>query len=428
MTVLGIALRSLAQRRLSTALTSLSVGLGIALVVLVFQVRDTSTKAFNDAARGYDVVLGGIHTSSLTTVLSTVFHADKPTDTLPASVLDAVKADKRVKFAVPTAVGDVVEGYRVVATTPEFFQAIEDADRRPLVESIRAPGRVFGGGAEFEAVVGGIVASRLRLDVGSKFHVSHGLEKHGNEHEQTWTVVGVMKPTGTPNDRIVLVTLGSYFLIPEHSGGAAAGHGGGMDDGHDDHDHDHGDEAAEPKVGAYSSIIVRLTSPLHRLQFVADMKARSDVQPALPPVEITRLLDIVKSVDEVFRIVAWLVLLVSGMAILVGLWNTMEGRRREIAILRALGARPAHVFSVVVLEAVVLCLLGGVVGLSLGHAGVVVAAPILLDMAGIRIAPSFGATDLWLLLALAGMGVVTGLLPAWRAFRTPVAENLHPVD
>src|SRR5206468_9346680 len=131
-------------------------------------------------------------------------------------------------------------------------------------------------------------------------------------------------------------------------------------------------------LGAYSSIIVRLKSTALRFLFIDDMKKRTDVQPVWPASQITRLFEIVAGVDQLFRVVAWLVLLVSGIAILVGLWNTMEGRRREIAILRALGARPAHIFSVVVLEAVILCLLGGVIGLTLGHGAVAVAAPMLL--------------------------------------------------
>lgn len=125
---------------------------------------------------------------------------------------------------------------------------------------------------------------------------------------------------------------------------------------------------------------------------------------------------------------AILVILTAALMVLVGLYNTIQGRRREIAILRALGARPAHVFSVVVLEAVLTALLGGVAGLALGHVGVAAAAPYLLETVGVLIGPALGMLDAGVLGGLVVLGALAGVLPAWRALRTPVAENLHPID
>jgi putative ABC transport system permease protein len=403
-TVLGIAWRSLRQRALSTTLTALSVALGVALVAFVFQVRGLARRAFDDAAGGYDVVVGGIQTPSLTTVLSTIFHVDHPVDTIPIAAFEAVKADPRAKYAVPFAIGDVYRGWRVVGTTPDFFDAVLDANRKPLRGLVR--GRVFGAGGEFEAVVGATVAAKTGLAVGSEFTVTHGLEEGGHAHDDVWKVVGTLEPTGTPNDRAIFITLESFFHVEGHvEPGGAEGEG---------------------KPWAVSSIVVRLVSPMLRPAFLAEWRKRGDLRPASPVDEVGRLFAIVENVDRLFRAVAWLVLVVSGVAILVGLWNSMEGRRREIAILRALGARPAHVAAVVVLEAVLLCLLGGVLGLVLGHGAVAASAPALLEGYGIRIAPEVGAGDLAALAGLVVLGAVVGLLPAWRAFRVPVAANLHP--
>jgi putative ABC transport system permease protein len=408
--VASLAWKGVRQRALSSTLTAVSVALGVALVTLVFQLRGVSRRAFDDAARGYDVVLGGVHTSPLTTVLSTVFLADNPTDTIPIEAFRAIQKDGRVKHAVPYAVGDVYKGYRVVGTTPAFFEAIETAKGQPIGASVT--GRLLGKEDDFEAVAGAFVASRTGLKVGSVFKVTHGLEDGGHEHEDAWRVVGVLAPTGTPLDRAIFITLGSFFHIADHQHpDAAMG----------------GDEPADP-VWAVSSIVVRLKSPAFRLQFMEDMKKRPDVQPALPATEISKLFRIVEQVDGFFRIVAWLVLVVSGIAILVGLYDAIAGRRREIAILRALGARPGHVFAVVTLEAVLLCLVGGALGLVLGHGAVAAAGPMLLERVGIRVAPEFGALDLWIALGLVGMGLVTGFVPALRALRVPVAQNLHPLD
>ena len=411
MTVLGIALRSLRQRALSTSLTAVGVALGVGLVVCVFTMVAASGAAFRDAARGYDVVLGGTHTTPMTTVLSAVFLADDPKDVIPIEAYEAVRKDGRVRYAVPLAMGDTYRGHRIVGTTPDLFDAIEDAEKRPLRSRVR--GRVFGAGAEFEAVVGAVAASRTGLSLSARFHPVHGVpEQGGHEHEEQVVVGGVLEPTGTPIDRGIFVPLEGFFHVKGHErhDGAAAG-----------------GDPTEP--WAVSSIVVRLVSPALRMQFAADMNKRPDLQAALPVLEVQRLFDtVLAQVFSLFQVVGWVVLAVAGLSILVGLYNTMEGRRREIAILRALGARRVHVFAVVVLEAVLTCLLGGVAGLALAHGSVAALAPGLLDRYGIRIAASAGPSDLAVLAGLAGMGVLVGLLPAWRAFRVPVAENLHPVD
>ncbi len=459
MTVVGIAWRSLRHRLLATVLTVVGIALATALVAFVFRVRDAGKRAFDDAAVGYDVVIGGIQTSALTSVLSTVFHLDQPIDTVPIEALSDLRADKRVKYAVPYAVGDTYRGFRVVGTTPDLFDAITDAERTPLRQRIGKGGRVIGGGAEFEAVIGSLVAARTGLRLGSTFTVSHGLEEGGHHHDEAWAVVGLLEPTGTPNDRAIFITLESFFHVKGHEGPKHAAPPGGDADmdgdaGHD-HDHDEGMDAgtgpgtvpgmegapgageehhdADPdadaaKAWAVSSIVVRLTSPAFKYQFVADMNARRDLKAALPSTEIARLFRTVDMVDLLLRAIAGLVVLVSALGILVGLYNTMEGRRREIAILRALGARPVHVFSVVVLEAVLMCVLGGLAGIALGHGGVAVASPLLLEKVGVRVGPAVGGFDAMLLAGLAGIGLLAGLLPAWKALRTPVARNLHPID
>ena len=416
MTVFGIALRSLRQRALATVLTAVSVALGVALVFFVFGVRDTASGAFRDAARGYDVVLGGKHTSPLTTVLSTIFYADQPTDRIPIEAYEAVRAHENVAYAIPFAVGDVYQGWRVAGTTADFFDAIEDSGKRPLRDRVR--GRVFSSPEAFEAVVGGIASVRTGLVLGARFRVSHGMEKGGPQHAEEWTVVGVLEPTGTPNDRAIFITLEAFFAVTGHER-PDAGMAGAEPPGHDEDEH---------APWAVSSIVVRLKRPAERGMFIEAMNQRPDLQAALPAREIPKLIDAVRNVETLARSIAWAVLAISGLATFVGLYNTIQGRRRELAILRALGARRLHVFSVVVLEAVLTCLFGGLAGIALGHARIAVVAPYFLGEYGVRIAPSPGLPELQMLVVLLGMGVLVGLLPAWRAFRVPVAENLHPID
>jgi putative ABC transport system permease protein len=410
--VLGIALKSLRQRALSSALTAASVALGVALTVLVVTARESSSRAFHHAARGYDVILGGVHTSPLTSVMSTVFHVDRPLDTVPIASYLAIRKDDRVRYAVPYALGDVFRGFRVVGTTPDLFKALFDAEGKPLEQRIKP--RVFEGGPDekFEAVLGAVVAAESGLQAGDDLTgITHGFEDDGHEHTDVWKIVGVMEPTGTPSDRVVFIQLESFFHLKGHEAPPDVGHEG---------------EATDP--WAVSAIVVRLKSPGLRPSFIRDVRKDATLQAADPFVEINRLFSIVEDVDALFRAVAIVVVAVSAIAILVGLYNAVAGRRREIAILRALGARRAHVFAVVTIEAVVLCVAGGVAGLLLGHGALAAAAPMLVERFGVRVSAAPTAFDLQVLAGLVVMGLVVGLLPAWRAFRVEVARHLHPVD
>lgn len=424
MTVLRLALRSLRARLLATVLTGFGVALGVGLVVFVATARGSSQTAFTDAARGCDVVMSGKGTSSFAAVMNALFHTGKPTDTLPVARVAELAADPRVLHAVPCAVGDVFRGFRVVGTRAAWFDAMAAADGAPLRAKLAPGGRLFPDTEAFEAVVGAIAAARTGLALGSELTVTHGLEQGGGEHEhaERWKVVGILEPTGTPSDRAVFIPLRSFFHVKGHEGLAGAP---GEAHGAEDPDHDLGDE-----VRAVSTVVVRLKAPGARFQFASDWNAKPDVRASIPSAEIRDLFTIVQGVDQVLRWIAVLVTVSAGLSVLAALYTSIHGRRREIALLRALGARRGHVFAVVTLEAVLVSLLGGAAGLALGHLGVAAAGPYLLETAGVRIGA--GAVDLALwgrvALGLVGLGLVAGVVPAWRAYRTPVASNLAPVD
>ena len=175
-----------------------------------------------------------------------------------------------------------------------------------------------------------------------------------------------------------------------------------------------------------SAVGVRLKSPALRLLILQEYRTETAAaQAVLPADQVRKLMTIVGDVNQGVTIVAWIVTIVAAVSVLVGLYNTIQGRRREIAVLRALGARPAHVFGLIVLEALLLCLIGGAFGLLLGHGGVAAVAPTLLESYGVNVKVGIGVHDLQVLGALVVLGLLAGLLPAWRGLTTPVADNLQ---
>ncbi len=435
---LGLAFRGVLRRPLSSALTLIAVALGVGLVVLVDSVRASTETSFRDAVGGYDVLLAPPHGSPLQATLSTLFHVDEPGGTLAWSVYEEALADERVKDAIPYAMGDTYRGHRVIGTTDDLFTLLTDGERRPIGEGVR--GRLFRTGT-FEAVVGSGVARATGLALGQDFGVTHGLAEGGHAHDERWTVVGVLRPTGTPHDRAIYIPIQTFYAIPGHDAAAPEEH---TDCDDPDHEHDHANEELD-LVGieglddddhaecdhdgpqSLSAIGIRLKSPQLRLGYFHEFRTtRTNAQAVLPADQVRKLLGIVGDVNRAVGAIAWLVTVVAGLGILVGLYNTIHGRRREIALLRALGARPLHVFSVILFESLLLCLAGGVLGLVLGHGVAALAAPTALASYGVRLDPSPGAMDATILLALIGLGVLAGLLPAWRGLTTPVAENLEP--
>jgi putative ABC transport system permease protein len=416
MNLATLAWLGLKRRPLSTALTALYVALGAALALVVAQGHAATQTSFRDAARGFDLVLAPKNGSGLQAVLATMFFVDEPAGTVPWSVYEQVKADTRVRAVVPYAMGDMFRGHRVVGTTRAHFEALTDGTKRPLGEGVT--GRIFEE-QSFEAVVGSLAARTGGLGLGAEIQVTHGTQEGGLAHAERWNVVGVLRPTGTPQDRAVFIPLETFYDIEGHGGGGAEPPAAGGDGGE-------AHEAQEKASRRLSAVGVRLGAPHLRLAAYAQWRdGLPDAQPVLPTDEILRLLDqVVAPLVRVFRAGVGLMLLVGGLGILVGLYNTLQGRRREIAILRALGARPRHVFALIVLEAVLLCLLGGLLGLVLGHGALAALSSHALMEYGVRLDASPGTFDLWLLLGLAGLGALAGLLPAWRGYHTPVATNL----
>lgn len=429
MNVLGLAWRGVKHRRLSSILTGASVALGVALVVLVISARESARDSYVSAARGYDLLIGPTQATPFQTTLNTMFHIGDAGGTIPFEVYTEIAQDGRVRYAVPYVVGDNFRGHHVVGTTRDHFNALADRAGRRLGDAMR--GRIFEP-RTFEAVLGAQVAQQEGMRLGDTFRVVHGIESAGEEHGEEWEVVGIMRPTGTPSDRAVFIHFYAFYEVEGHKEAAddirkrreEEGNGGGHGHSHG-HSHGEGDE----HVHGISAVGVKLYVPRVRFEILDEYRKDRKIARAILPVQqVGELLDIIEQVDAIFRVVAWLVVFVAAVSILVGLYNTIHGRRREIAILRAMGATPRHIFTVIVLESLLICLIGGAAGLLIGHLGIAAAAPTLVAEYGVLVTAGPGMLELQIAGVLVIVGLLAGALPAWRGLKTPVAENLHPVD
>jgi putative ABC transport system permease protein len=441
MTDWTIITRSLKGRMFSTVTTVVTVGVAVALMLVLLTMRDAGRRAFERGSGNMHLLLSR-DASPLVSVLNGVFYAGAPRAPIPWREYEGfVAASPMVDWAVPVQLGDSFRAqWPVNATTPEFFTryAPDERDGWRFVT-----GRAFEG--DFEAVLGAQVASAARLKTGDKIVLTHGYQPRaahaGHDHGQyRYTVVGVLAPTGTAHDRAVFTNLQSTWIIHAHDRIEAEHRKEGESD-----DHDHSAEAPTSAADItdedrkITNIYVRVktragSDASAAMAVVFDRLRRGQGFPgaavtvASPSQEIGKLFSIVSNIDQVFLAIAAAVMVSSGIAIMLALYNSMEQRRRQIAVLRVLGASRARVFGLVITESAIIGLLGAAAGVVIGVVGAWAGAQVLKKELGLVIDPVLPAQAVVaIMLATLVLASVAGVAPAVVAYRTAVFKNLRPI-
>ena len=389
MSMARLAWAYLAARPLLTALHVVLLALGVAtLVFLVLFTSQTQDRLERDA-KGIDLVVGA-KGSPLQLILSSVYHVDIPTGNIALKDAEVVSRHPLVALTVPLALGDSVKGFRIVGTEASFLG---------LYGARLARGKPFAD--EMEAVLGAEVARRAGLDVGARFTGSHGLAAgsasgHG---EHPFTVTGVLAPTGTAVDRLVLTPLESVWHVHE-------GHGGG----------------GEREVTA---LLVKYRSPVAAMQLPRFVNASTALQAASPAYEGARLMSLVGAGVETMRVFAMVLMASAAISVFIALTSALEERRYDLALLRTLGARPSNLVALVVVEGMTLGVAGAILGLALGH-GAAEALGRFFEASGRWpvTGMAWESSEAWLLFGVLALGAATCLIPAVLAYRRDPASML----
>jgi putative ABC transport system permease protein len=408
-----IVRRSLRQHALSTFVTLFSVALASGLVMAVFSVNEQTYDAFTGGPVGFDAVLGA-RGSQLQLVLNTVFHLETSPGNIPWELYTTIQKDPRVQLAIPYAVGDNYNGFRIVGTTGEMFSRFEYQAGRKLVP--QPPGKVFDPGRR-EAVIGSTVAQKTGLRVGSTFNPYHGIVFDPNKrHEEEYVVVGVTEVSNSPSDRVVWIPIEGIFRMEGHvlrgTGTEFQAKAG---------------EQIDEKHKEVSAVMLKFKSPQAGFIFDQTINRQGKVSTLAWPIGkvMAELFDKIGWINKILGLVAYLVVAVAAGSILASIYNTMNERRREFAILRALGARRRTVFSAIILESTTIATLGSLLGYVVYGAIVITAAVIVRRQTGVALDPfKFNPS---LVLTLVGMSVIgagAGVVPALKAYSTDVASNL----
>jgi putative ABC transport system permease protein len=435
MTIWHIAWNYLWNRKLTTILTIVSVSLGVGLITAVLLLRDETERRFVEEGQAFDVAIGA-KGSTQQLVLSTVYFIGQPAGNISYSSFEQVKNDPDVEAAFPIAMGDSYRGYRIVGTSLDLFQ--HDWTNRITGEPrntymLQEGGRYFE--KPLEAVIGSEVAKTANLGVGSTFVSTHGLtemEMAETHEDLPYTVVGIMQPSGTPNDRVIFCSLDSIWNVHEHEYGTSSLTGAaGVSALAADADADHGDEDEtahhEEEEREVTAVLVILGSPGMRFEFIRRVLSDfPNVVAANPVTEVQNLYNqLLGTARQVLLAIGYLVVVISSISILIGLYLSIIQRKRDLAIMRALGAAAGEIMGAVLIEAFWVTLLGIASGWVVGTGLTYVLSGYLTERFGFAISvfrPSPDMVSAYSAVLL--MGMIAGIVPAFQAYRTDVARDL----
>lgn len=412
-----IALASAWNRRYSLGLMLVTIALAVMLLLGIERVRQDVRESFSQSVSGTDLVVGA-RASPLQLVLYSVFRLGEATHNMSWSSARWLADHPAVAWTIPISLGDSHRGFPVVGTSSEYFEHFRYGDRRALRF---AGGRPFDG--IFEAVLGAEVAARLGYGVDENIVLSHGLggtrlQQHA---DKPFTVTGILERTGTPVDRSVHVSLAGLEAIHLDWQGGAPLPGLSIPA-----------ELVtrfdlEPK--SITALLVGLENraAVFRLQREINRHPDEPLMAVLPGVALAQLWQVVGVVEQVLLLISAMVVVVSLAGLVAAMLSGLDQRRRELAVLRASGARPRHLFALLAMEGALVTLLGTMLGVFLLSLLLALGAPMIEARFGLALRPAvLGLPELRLLALVLMTGVLACLLPGWRAYRMSLADGLTP--
>lgn len=419
MHLLRIALRSLNNRRFTALLTIFAIALSITLLLAVEQVRTETRSSFASTISSTDLIVGA-RSGSVNLLLYSVFRIGNATNNIRWSSFEHFAQHRQVKWAVPMSLGDSHHGYRVLGTTEDYFSHYQYGRKQHL--KLR-DGRFFSDQAPFEVVLGAEVADALNYELGQEIVLAHGVAKISlvNHDDKPFTAVGILERTGTPVDRTLHIALaGMEALHIDWQHGAPA-YGNRKISAEQALEMD-----LQPKE--ITAMLLGLNSKIatFALQREINQWRGEPLLAILPGVALQELWSLMSTAEKALFIVSLFVVLTGLIGMLTAILTSLNERRREMAILRSVGARPWHIAGLLILEAFALALAGIALGVALLYLAIALAQAPLQSYYGLYLPLSAPSAYEWTLLAgVLLAGIVMGAVPAWRAYRQSLSDGLN---
>ena len=396
MTLFAVALKYLRGRLMASPLTVCAVALGVALVLSTFLLTGGIRDNFIQGTTDFNLILGA-KGSPTQLVLNVIFRIDVPPPNIPYTVFEQLQDEPRIEVAVPAMLGDAYQGFRYVATTAAYFQAFPW--RRQMFSL--AAGRFLHADSPnqptYEALLGAEVARRTGLMLGDRFYSGEEMA------EYPLTVAGILRPTRGADDRTIFMSLASFWQMNEIS--------------------------REMTVKPLTAVLVRPKRLSDMPILHREFNVGPETQAVIPSSVLLSIFNLLGLAEEVLKMILAIVALIVLLYLFVVLYSTTLQRKREIATMRALGARRLTILLIVLLESWIITLVGGILGLGGGYGLALLGARIIAERGGLVLHPPvLTLLQPLVLVSVMGLGTLAGLIPAVLAYRAEVADNLAPLS
>jgi putative ABC transport system permease protein len=422
-TVFWLALKSIRYRRSSILLSIFSIALSVMLLLGIERIRSSVEESFTSTISGTDLIVGA-RTGNVSLLLSTVFHIGNASQNVSWTSYEKIKKLPQVQWTIPIALGDSHKGYPVVGTTSDFFEHYKYSAGLPLTFKSGSPD-ISGN----SCILGSQVAKKLGYNVNDAIVLTHGM---GSEdiltHEKDpFEISGVLAATGTPVDNSIVISLESLDRIHDefyqYDQEKVDVFGGFEYKRHRDHehDHDHGD------LGSVTGFFLGVKNKSDILSLKRSINDEKDeaLLAIMPVVTLLELWKIINPIEKILLIISLLVLIVSLGSVLTAIVSSLNQRRREMAVLRSVGAQPAYIFGLIILESTGIVVTGILLGMAFLVFGLFFTKPILTENFGMVLEiGAFTKGELYMLLAIFVAGIFVGVIPALRSYYSTLSDGL----
>ncbi|MGB0864798.1 MAG: ABC transporter permease [Saprospiraceae bacterium] len=431
MNLINLSWKNILIKPLSTTLSLVLFALGVGIITLLMLINNQVQEKFEKNLAGVDMVVGA-KGSPLQLILSSIYHIDYPTGNISLREAAIIKKHPRiaplVEKTIPLALGDSYKTFRIVGTEHSYVELYDSA----------AAANTALWSKDMEVTLGAKVAKELNLKVGEEFFSAHGFMAEAHSHEESpLRIVSILPKTNTVLDQLILTNINTIRLLhkepeiefdEEDEEDNHKGHDDHEHHSHDDHSHNEASKEPvdmdDPKQGL-TSMLVFFRTPMGNIMLPNFINQNTNMQTAAPAFETNRLYEMMGVGTDALRILAFVIIFISGLSVFISLFNSLKDRKYELALMRVMGASRLKLFFLIILEGLMIAILGYILGLLLSHGGM----SIFSGAAEEAYQYSFDGwrflkEEVYILLGALAIGIVAALIPALMVYKTDISETL----
>ena len=401
MNIFKLSIKNIFNKPLSSTISLALLILGIGIISLLLQLNSLIKDQMDNNLKGIDMVVGA-KGSPLQLILSSVYHIDSPTGNISLGEAEKISKNRMVGSSIKLLYGDNYKGYRIVGTEKKFIE---------LYKAKIKEGKEWD--SSYEVVVGYKVHKKLNINIGDELVSSHGLRETGESHDgEPFKVVGLLEPSNSVIDQLIVTSPESVWDIHDTHD---------HDEDHDeDHDHDHDEDDKE-----ITAMLIKFKSPMNIIQFPRQINENTNLQAAVPSYEISRLFKLFGFGIETLSYLAYIIIIVSGFSLFINLFNSMNERKYEMALIRTLGASRFQLSRMIIFESLILTTSGFILGLLFSRFGVMFVSSLMEESLNYNL-NSFKILieEYWLLGLSVSIGLICSLIPAIRVYQMNISKIL----